>query len=209
MKILLADDHDLVRDAIGLLLKRDFDNPHIDQCSNLSDLLQCLKTNDDYDLILMDLFMPGMLGASSIADVHKIANNTPIALMSGHTNRTEIKTAYEVGIKGFIPKTTTGKALSSILQLILNGQRYVPDFYLEKEEQLVVPTTGAKLTSREIEVLKGLLKGLSNKQIAVVLFIEETTVKLHLRSLYDKLEAKNRTDAVIKAMKYGLASSFI
>jgi len=209
MKILLADDHDLVKDAIALLLKRDFDDPEIDLASDLTGLLSFLDKENNYDLILTDLFMPGMQGIESIGDVIKKSNDSPVVLMSGSKNRTDIKTAYELGIRGFIAKTTTGKSLSNILKLILSGERYVPEFYLEKEESIIVPSNGAKLTSREIEVLKGLLKGLSNKQIAGSLFIEETTVKLHLRSLFDKLEAKNRTDAVIKAMKYGLVGSFI
>ena len=209
MKILLADDHDLVRDAISLLLSRDFDNPKVDLASDLKSLLELLDTETNYDLILTDLYMPGMQGVESLDEIIKKSKQTPVALMSGSKNRTDIKTAYELGIRGFISKTTTGKALSNILRLILSGERYVPEFYLEQDEHLIVPINGAKLTSREIEVMKGLLKGLSNKQIAGSLFIEETTVKLHLRSLFDKLEAKNRTDAVIKAMKYGLAGSFI
>lgn len=210
LKILLADDHDLVRDAVALLLQRDFSNPEINLAASLDDVLQYLKSDIEYDLIITDLFMPGMTGISSIEEILKLAHSTPVVIMSGHINRKDIQAAYDCGIQGFIPKTTTGKALSNILRLIISGERYVSDIYLNSpDENLIVPSTGAKLTNREVEVLKGLLQGMSNKQISGLLFIEETTVKLHLRSLFEKLEAKNRTDAVIKAMKYGLANSFI
>ena len=210
LKILLADDHDLVRDAVALLLQRDFSNPEISLAASLDDVLEFLKKEIEYDLIITDLFMPGMVGISSIEEILKFALSAPVVVMSGHINRKDIQAAYDSGIQGFIPKTTTGKALSNILRLIISGERYVSDIYLNSpDESLIVPSTGAKLTNREVEVLKGLLQGLSNKQISALLFIEETTVKLHLRSLFEKLEAKNRTDAVIKAMKYGLANSFI
>ncbi len=209
LNILLADDHELVRDALDLLLQRDFDNPEISLASNFEQVLSILERQEDLDIVISDLFMPGVTGLSSIKTLIEKAQGVPVVIISGHLNRQDIQAAYELGIRGYIPKTTTGKALTNILRLVLSGERYVSEIYLNSaEEQLIVPSTGAKLTAREIEVLNGLLKGLSNKQISASLFIEETTVKLHLRSLFEKLEAKNRTDAVIKAMKYGLANTF-
>jgi len=210
LRILLADDHELVRDALELLLKRDFNNPDILLASTYEEVVNSLSKEKDLDLVITDLFMPGVVGLPSIKTIIDKAGNAPVVIMSGHVNKNDIQAAYDIGIKGFIPKTTTGKALSNILRLVMSGERYVSDIYLNpKDESLIVPTTGAKLTTREIEVMRGLLKGLSNKQIAAALFIEETTVKLHLRSLFEKLEARNRTDAVIKTMKYGLGNSFI
>src|SRR4029077_12481612 len=126
----------------------------------------------------------------------------PVALMSGAARDSDVEEALALGAKGYLPKTMTGKALVRALELMLAGEVYLPSTALR-------PVTGAPdrrsgLTDREGLVLKQLKEGLANKEIAQRLGIKVATVKMHLRSLSKKLEARNRTELVLKAIQLGL-----
>ena len=206
MNILIADDHDLVRDAIASLITRGDAQAHVFLASNFQQSLDILSQEKDIDLVLLDVNMPGMNHLESIKTVVKRYPDIPIAMISGIIKKTEVELSFDYGAKGFIPKTMNGKALLSVLNMIINGTKYVPEIYLDKNTAHKQEESNDSLSQRERDVLNELFKGQSNKQIAKSLFIEETTVKLHLRSLFSKLEATNRTEVVVKAIKLGLHS---
>ena len=139
---------------------------------------------------------------------------TPIAVVSGSAINADVRAVVRAGARGFVPKTATGPHLSHALEMILSGGTSVPaDMLLEDESQSHAKSggTGAmaaawleKLTSREIDVLKGLLRGLSNKEIGRDLQLAEITVKLHMRSIFRKIGARNRADAAVLASKANL-----
>lgn len=204
MKILLADDHDLVRDALVGLLRKDDSEIDITAVSDLDKALDVCRQGGAFDVIILDLRMPGMNGLSGIRKMHAQMPGTPVVLMSGNASSTDVHSAIELGVKGFVPKTLSGKSLINALRLVAAGETYVPAEFLSNRGGASSTAVGPSLTVRELQVLSELRSGNSNKEISRTLDIAETTVKLHLRSLSEKLNARNRTDIVIRAIDLGI-----
>ena len=204
LKLIIADDHDLVREALTTLIERDDPTAVVLQASDFPAALELATAHEGVDLALLDVYMPGMDKLSGVQQMTSRFPGLAVVVMSGTVQKGDVARAFEMGARGFIPKTMNGKALVSVLQLVMSGARYVPEIMLEKEQEPAKPKFD--LSPRELEVLEQLVKGLANKVIARNLEIEETTVKLHLRSLFRKLNANNRTEAVIVAMESGMVS---
>lgn len=204
MRILLADDHDLVRDAISALLQKDDPNVVVIAVEDLTKAIACAHQEDAFDVIILDLRMPGMNGLSGVTTIQNASLETPIIIMSGSASTDDVHAALKVGAKGFVPKTLAGKSLINAVRLVASGESYVPTDILTQSRTVQPGGMRAPLTPRETEVLGQLRQGHSNKEIARVLAIAETTVKLHVRSLSDKFSARNRTDIVIRAIDAGL-----
>lgn len=202
MRILLADDHDLVRDAIGALLKSEDDAIELSIANDLPSAL-ALTCNQSFDVVILDLRMPGMDGLLGAQKMRDAVKDTPVVIMSGQAGPGDVRAAHKIGIKSFIPKTLAGKSLINAVRLVASGETYFPANILSDSSSGI--GNAIQLTGRETEVLSQLRQGNSNKEIARALNIAETTVKLHIRSLSDKLSARNRTDIVIKAIDAGLA----
>jgi len=205
MKVLLADDHDLVRDAIGALLRMDEPDLDLTAVKDLPEALSAARGVSDFDAVILDLRMPGMNGLVGVQKMLQAVGETPIMIMSGNASKADVQAALKIGVKGFVPKTLTGKSLINALRLVACGETYVPAAYLGSAPVGQSDTNHIALTDRETEVLGQLRQGNSNKEIALALDIAETTVKLHLRSISDKLNARNRTDIVVRAIEVGLA----
>ncbi|MBL4773777.1 MAG: response regulator transcription factor [Alcanivoracaceae bacterium] len=202
MKIIIADDHDLVKDAISTLIKRDDQEAEVLTASNFDQAYEILTDNPDTSLVLLDVFMPHMNNMESIKKMVADFPEIPVVMISGAAKQQDVEKCFSYGVRGFILKTMNGKALVSVLKMIIDGVKYIPDIMLQpKSDEPAINSIG--LSKREEQVLKLLFKGLPNKVISQNLFIEESTVKLHLRALFKKLAAKNRTDLVIKAIKAG------
>ena len=204
MRVLLADDHDLVRDAIEALLKADEATLEVVSVNDLPSALMQVQGAGGFDAIVLDLHMPGMNGLVGARKMLNLAEDTPVLLMSGIASHLEVQTGLKMGIRGFLPKTLAGKSLMSALRLVMSGETFVPAEYLFDNMH------GAKalpisLTDREAEVLWQLRQGNSNKDISLVLEIPETKVKSHLKNLSAKLNARNRTDIVVRAISLGMA----
>ena len=203
MRVLLADDHDLVRDALAALMRRDSPDVDLVTACDLSEALTQVATSPVFDVITLDLCMPGMDGLSGVERMMLAAKNTPIIIMSGTARSADIHAALRLGVMGFVPKTLAGRSLMNAVRLVASGEVYVPMEYIIPAKA-ITPGQGA-LTPRESDVLYELRRGNSNKEIARSLEIAETTVKLHLRTLSEKLQARNRTDIVVRAIDMGLA----
>ena len=204
IRVLLADDHDLVRDAIGALLLQD--EPLLDLVT-VEDLPQALgeiRKTGSFDAIVLDLKMPGMNGLVGAQKMMDAAKDIPVIIMSGSASKSDVQAALRIGVRGFVPKTLAGKSLINALRLVMSGETYAPTEYLSGSSGRSVDGQ-PNLTDREAEVLSQLRQGNSNKEIAQALDIAETTVKLHLRSISEKLNARNRTDIVVRAIEMGLA----
>jgi len=162
---------------------------------------------DSLDIVVLDYRMPGMNGWDGLVAAKKLRAKLPVVIMSGAPGSTIVRQAIRNGASGFFPKTLTGPALVSALRLVMAGEIFVPASALE-DRPASEPTNGTSappLTPRERQVLDGLVKGCSNKEIARDLAVEEVTVKLHLRSVFRKLGARNRTQAVMEAVQHGWA----
>lgn len=206
MKILLADDHILVRDTIRAYIERAQPGIEVMAASTLDEALEHLRRPgaETTDIVILDLKMPGMDGVASLNRVKALQPEVPVAIMSGLATRDVIREAMVQGAAGFLPKTLAAKALVSAIQLMIAGERFVPQGSADDVDDATGSGDSLAFTKRELDVLGYLYKGLSNKEIARELDLREVTVKLHVRGLCRKLDAQNRTQAVIRAMELGI-----
>ncbi|MBL8643546.1 MAG: response regulator transcription factor [Rhodospirillaceae bacterium] len=207
MRVILADDHSLVRDSLRQYVGLLADGVDIIEAGGLDEVMAFAGRQPAPDLILLDLHMPGMNGVASIADVRRAFASPPIVIISGNIDSSVIAGALRNGANGYIPKTMPGKSLVTALRLVLNGETYVPIALIEQGAvaSSAVPAVAAPaqpqsglsiLSARESAVLRLLIAGKSNKEIARELDLQEVTVKVHLRNVYRKIRAANRTEAV-------------
>jgi DNA-binding NarL/FixJ family response regulator len=210
MRILLADDHDLVRDSLSLLLQGLDPEVEVVHAATLPEALKKAGAGV-FDLVLLDINMPGMNRVAGVETMRGALPDVPIVVVSGQITPDTVMDALKAGAAGFIPKTMAGKAMLNAIRLVMSGERYIPRLVLEGAASPSGDSTGsageggpAALSRREREVLGLLASGLSNKEIARRLQVETVTVAVHLSSVYRKLGAANRTQAVRIALEQGL-----
>lgn len=217
MRILLADDHDLVREALSLLFQQYFEDCEVVEAGALDPALAHIDADRVFDLILLDLRMPGMNGLDGLRlTLDKVGKDVPVVLLSGAYNGDDVRHAIENGAHGFIPKTLRGEALANAIRLVLAGEKYLPssilsnfgDGFSQNSDGSSRRSGGfgnegdfARLTPREREVLALLSEGRPNKDIARNLDLREITVKYHLKNIYRKLHVSNRAQAVKIALE--------
>jgi DNA-binding NarL/FixJ family response regulator len=206
MRILLADDHDLLRDSLELLLQRLDPAVEVVHAASLPEALTKATASPAIDLVMLDVNMPGMNRLAGVEAMGRVLPNVPIVVISGQFSNELATDALNAGAAGFIPKTMAGKSMVSALQLVLSGERYIPRLVLETGADAGAgDSTTQSLSRREREVLRLLAGGLSNKEIARRLAVETVTVAVHLSSIYRKLGAANRTQAVRIALEHGIS----
>lgn len=213
MQVLLADDHNLVREALKPLISRVDEGVDIIDAEDFQGALACANEAQDLKLIILDLKMPGMNGFSGLDQMISRHPNIPVVILSGSLSRGDVVGAMNHGAKGYIPKTIGGAALVNALRLVLSGEPYFPSHIFTgdnspkkgpQDEELGNPFS--KLNPREDEVLILVIDGLSNKEIARELNIQEITVKKRLSSIFRKLNVSNRTQATKFALQLNWSS---
>jgi len=201
MKILHADDHPLFREGIRFFLKLLDAQVTALEAGSLQATMDKLALEWPVDLLLLDLEMPGMNGGEGFFSLRRRYPQLSIAILSGLNDANVIRTLLDGGARGFIPKLAGSEQLLDALRRILGGEIYVPD------AMLVRPAANENdelLTARQLEILPLLAEGLPNKQIAGLLGVTEGTVKQHLKDLFKRLSASNRTQAVKEARRLRL-----
>jgi two-component system nitrate/nitrite response regulator NarL len=206
MRILVADDHPLYRDALATQLGRLYPDAEVLTVGSLDELLAAAPPgSSQQNLFLVDFHMPGMK-ADGIAKLVQLFPSTPVAVVSGTTSSDDVRASIRAGARGFISKTATTEHLTHAIQLILAGGTSVPIEILEASE--TAPQDGpewlSRLSPRERDVLTAVARGISNKQIGRELNLAEVTVKLHLRAIFRKMGAHTRAEAAVMASKAGL-----
>ncbi len=196
--ILLADDHDLVRDTIAAYLET-VDGFNVLTAANLDEALERMDGLDAIDLLILDYNMPGMNGLEGLDRARKAHPACKVALMSGVANRDVANTAMARGASGFIPKSLTAASLVNAIKFVLSGERFLPFDFGAAPQEARAEGAFSKLSARELQTLEQLCIGLSNKEIARNLDIQEVTVKLHVKNLLAKLGVSNRTQAALLA----------
>ena len=205
MRLLIADDHDLVRETLAMLLTRELDAT-CDQADTLPAALSRIAKGVRYDLVLLDYVMPGMNGLEGLRRAAKANGDGGVAVISGLAPDHIARDALNAGACGFITKTMPAKSVVSAVRFMLAGETYAPATLLVTDDRSVVnehPLLG-NLTPRERQALHALCRGQANKEIARDLGLTEVTVKLHVRTLCRKLGARNRTHAAMLARDMGL-----
>ena len=196
--ILLADDHDLVRDTIAAYLET-VEGFKVLTASDFKSTLTTMEGLDAIDLLILDYNMPGMNGLEGLNHARKSYPATKVVLMSGVANRDVAQSAMSQGADGFIPKRLAAKSMVNAIKFVLAGERYFPFDFTAPPSAKDASTSFADLSEREMQTLEQLCIGLSNKEIARNLGIQEVTVKLHVKNLLAKLKVSNRTQAALLA----------
>lgn len=226
MRILLADDHILFRDALLQFITALKPNWSVVTASSFDEAIIPLKRGETFDLVLLDVRMPGMNGLEGLKTLIDEFPNQKTAILSGTAEDHQVREAMGMGARAYFPKTLQGKVLVSVIELVMLGERYIPlddsgtkimpAYYGDtkpashnsEEETPEIKETREKylsaLTRREKEVLAYLGQGLSNKDIARVMDLQVATVKLHVGGVCKKLDANNRTQAALIAHQYNL-----
>jgi DNA-binding NarL/FixJ family response regulator len=204
MRVLIADDHPLYREAAALQIRRLYHEAHVQEVASLAELRAAVDLTPVFDLILVDYYMPGM-SADELAGLVKDFPSTPLAVISGMVGNADILAAARAGVRGYIPKTSSSEHFARALQLLLAGGTSIPtEVLMDTPPSHKTPAWLAKMSPREQEVLRGVAQGQSNKEIARVLGLAEVTIKLHLRNVFRKMAVKSRSEAAVKAVKADL-----
>jgi two-component system nitrate/nitrite response regulator NarP len=192
-RVLLADDHRLIGEAVATLLSTT-ERFSVDTAETFGETIDCLRQSGPYDIVMLDLRMPGLVGLDVIRQVVEKAGEGQVVLFSANADRHTLSLAIEMGVRGLIPKTMPLQSLVSVLRLIEAGQMFVPANALDEKQ----PTGDREaLSDIELYVLRLAAAGLTNKHIANDLKQSETTVKMHMRSICKKLGARNRAHAAV------------
>jgi two-component system, NarL family, nitrate/nitrite response regulator NarL len=194
MRILVADDHDLVRETLAAFLEHEgFEE--VLMASTLDDAIAVTQASGSFDLVLVDYDMPGMLGLEGLQRMMAANDGRPVALISGSVTTTIAEAALAMGAAGYVPKTLGSRSMVAAARFMVAGEIYAPLSLMKKDTTLA----DTLLSPREVDVLRGICEGKSNKEIARDHDLQEVTVKLHVKTMSRKLEAKNRTHAAMIA----------
>ncbi|MEM1288192.1 MAG: response regulator transcription factor [Pseudomonadota bacterium] len=203
MRLLLADDHDLVLETLGAFLSAQGEF-EVETCGSLEAACEKIGNDTAYDLVLLDYSMPGMDGLKGLERAIEASFGRPVAIMSGTATKAVAQEAIDKGAIGFLPKTMAAKSVVNAVRFMAMGETYVPLDFLNAEEETADAPLAKLLSERERQVLGGLCRGLSNKELARELDLQEVTIKLHVKTLCRKLDAKNRTHAAMIGKEAGL-----
>ena len=204
MKILHADDHPMFREGLRFFLQLLGPEVTVLEAGNLRAALDKLALEWPVDLMLLDLQMPGVSEIEGFLTIRRAYPALPVVIVSGVNDPQIIRTLLDGGARGYIPKFTGSEQLMDALRRVLNGEVYVPDALFLPPSQAAGSGESAPLTSRQSQILPLLAEGMPNKRIANALGLTEGTVKQHLKDLFRRLNANNRTQAVREARRLGL-----
>lgn len=217
MKIMLVDDHALFREGLRYVLQQLPEEVEILEAGNFHDGLRLAEQHPELDLALLDLNMPGSEGPVSVKFFHQRYPHIPIVVVSGEDSRGTMEKVMNYGAMGFVCKNSTAPVMLSALNLVLSGGVYIPPQILQQHsveepkpkemdrvDRRSLRTNEYGLTARQMEVLKHLASGMSNKEIAQAVNLAEGTVKIHVAAIYQLLRVNSRMEAVRAAEQLGL-----
>ncbi|WP_278381071.1 response regulator transcription factor [Pseudoalteromonas distincta] len=208
-QFLIADDHPLFREALKGALSAKFEGLEVFESSDFDSTLQVLSEQEDLDILLLDLHMPGNGDLYGLIRIREEYPSLPIAVVSGSEDVNIVSKVMGYGAMGFIPKSSSSDNIASAINQILEGDTWLPKELKNKVAEIEgedreIAAQVASLTPQQYRVLQYLHEGLLNKQIAYELHISEATVKAHITAIFRKLGVYNRTQAVLIAAKLKL-----
>jgi DNA-binding NarL/FixJ family response regulator len=197
LRLLLADDHEMVRVALKLVLSRLADEVVFDEAATAEQALAIAAQHADIDLILIDLEMPGIGGVEGVRALRNAHPELPLVVCSASENAERIAALLAIGVSGFIPKSEGMDVIQQAVRLVLAGGTYSPVGFMRTAPAQSV--AALPLTGRQMDVMRLLSHGKPNKVIARELDLSESTVKVHLLAIFRALGVHNRTEAVVAA----------
>jgi DNA-binding NarL/FixJ family response regulator len=205
-KVIVADDHPLFREALGLALKQALGEVEIIQAGNMAELEAVSNEHDSADLVLLDLHMPGVQGFSALVYLRAHHPELPVCVISANNNPIVIQRAMDHGAAAFIHKSAAIDQMRDALKTVLAGDIWQPPEIQPspgptRTDELDIAERIGELTPQQFRVLMMVAEGLLNKQIAYELQISEATVKAHMTAIFRKLGVNNRTKAVLMAQR--------
>jgi DNA-binding NarL/FixJ family response regulator len=207
MKILVVDDHVLIREALRGVLKELAAEVAILEATNAGAALQALEQHGDITLVLLDLGLPDRDGFSLLEELNESHPAISVVVLSALQERADVAKALDLGASGFIPKSADREVMLGALRLVLCGGIYIPPQILAREEPSTKPArispADLGLTERQVAVLALMAQGKSNKVICRILNIAEATVKNHVTAILKALRVTNRSEAVVAVGKLG------
>ena len=204
IKVLIADDHDLVREGISKLLELYDDIEVIGEAGDGLETVNLVR-NQLPDLVLLDLNMPRMDGITTIRKIKEISSKVKVLILTIHDGEEYVYEVVKAGAEGFIAKDIKPEELKTSIERVIKGERvFPPGLDVDCSTETVASRQVEELSSRGQEVLELLAQGMSNRNIAETLFISEKTVKNHVSNILKKLVVNDRTQAVIVALKRGM-----
>ncbi|MDD2768980.1 MAG: response regulator transcription factor [Methylococcus sp.] len=204
MKLLIVDDHAIFREGLAALLLQTGQYSTVFHAGDAVRGLELANTTPDLDVVLLDLGLPAMDGVSAIAEFGRRRPDLPVVVISASECSQDAKRALAAGASGYVAKSASPGTLLSALRLVLDGEVYLPPLLLNQADGGQASGDGLRLTSRQTEVLRLIVAGLSNKEIGRELSLSEKTVKVHITSIFKALNVVNRTQAASAARRLGL-----
>jgi DNA-binding NarL/FixJ family response regulator len=199
VSVLIVDDHPMVREGLAGVLAR-HEMTIVGLAANGRQALEMYEAHRP-DVLLLDLRLPDLSGFDVVRAVLKADPKARIIILSSAQGDASIYTAISLGVRGYLLKGIDGAALAEQVRHVARGGQSLSP---ESAEKLAYYVASKKLSEREVEVLGLISKGKSNKEIARMLFITDNTVKMHVKNILSKLEANDRTQAVVIAIQRGL-----
>lgn len=206
-RVLIVDDHSLVRDGMRSLLEGSFPDCQILEAAALAEAVETLHRQGDVDMVLLDLNIPDVTRFSGLNALRDTFPSIPVVMVSGTLDRLTVREALAAGAAGFVPKSLKRAEIVEALRQVLEGEIYIPDVFDQDDEgareEAAILARIDTLTPQQSVVLRHLVNGKLNKQIAYELDVSMTTVKAHVSAILQKLNAYSRTQAVILANRVG------
>jgi DNA-binding NarL/FixJ family response regulator len=213
MKILIIDDHVLIRQAMHGVLKKLKRNALVLEATDSAQSIQLVDRNPDIDLILLDLTLPDRDGFSLLIELRERLPQAAVVVLSGMQEPDHVLKALDLGAVGYIPKSAQSDVILNALRLVIGGGIYVPPELLARDapplstqhiaRPRIAEAPTLRMTERQLEVLSLMMEGKNNKTICRLLNLAEPTVKNHVTAILKALNVTNRTEAVITANKLG------
>jgi DNA-binding NarL/FixJ family response regulator len=200
MRLLVVDDHPVVRDGLRLMLETQSDMKVVAEAGSGEDALVAYA-RDKPDVVIMDQRLPGMSGAQAADALKRDHPHARIIILTSFGQDADIQAALKAGVRAFLRKDVDRSELLNAIRTVHDGGRYLP---AEIRERLAERAPLSDLTRREVEVLDRIAAGMTNKEIGASLSISEDTVKLHVKNLFGKLDVNDRAQAVAVAAKRGI-----
>lgn len=201
IRVLLVDDHAIVRQGLAAMIENEPDMIVVGQAGDGQEAIACYRQLQP-DITLMDLRMPHMSGVNATIAICAEFTHAQIIVLTTYDGDEDIYRALRAGAKGYLLKDAEPEALLNAIHIVHSGQQYIPS---EVAAKLVQRMNNPELSAREREVIHLMVDGLSNHDIGVALNITESTVKFHVNRILSKLGVSDRTQAVVTALKRGLA----